>query len=271
MPSVPERLFTAFVQACAVVVAAVPLAAAGTLSWIGVSHALASRSLPGLDGFAATVAFTVVAAAAAAFIGGSLGIGCALAAEELAPSAIRGAIEAAVAFLGAVPAVAFGWFAVVCVAPLAAAQPLGSATQFAAAAVVLAAMVVPTTCALVTRALRRVPDAVRHAAASAGASRLQTTALVILPALRRQIGAAVLAAFARAVGEATALQILFGALAAYGIVPAATTASWIFATATAAPTADTAAALSFAGLALLIIGSGCGFIVAREYRGAQWA
>jgi phosphate transport system permease protein len=271
MPSVPERLFAALLQACAVIVAFVPLGAAGALLWIGISHALASHAIPGAGGLAATAVFTIAAAAAAAVIGGTLGIGCALAAEELAPSAVRGAIEAAVAFLGTVPAVAFGWFAAVSIAPLAAARPLGSATQFAAAAVVLAVMVVPTTCSLVTRALRRVPDAVRHAAASAGASRLQTTAFVILPALRRHIGAAVLAAFARAVGEATALQILFAALAAYGIVPAATTASWIFASATAAPNADTAAALSFAALALLVIGSGCGLIVAREYRGAQWA
>jgi ABC-type phosphate transport system permease subunit len=148
---------------------------------------------------------------------------------------------------------------------------LGSATQFAAATAVLAAMVMPTTCALVTRALRRVPASTRQAAAAAGASRLQTTALVILPALRRRIGAALLAAFARAAGEATALQILFTALAAYGMIPAATTASWIFATATAAPSANSAAALSLAALALLVVGAGCGLVVAREYRGAQWA
>jgi ABC-type phosphate transport system permease subunit len=269
MPSVPERLFTAFVQACAVIVASVPLAAAAALSWIGVSHAL--TSIAGLGEAAATGAFTIAAAAAAAVIGGSLGIGCALAAEELAPSAIRGAIAAAVAFLGAVPAVAFGWFAVVAIAPVAAARPFGNATQFAAAAAVLAAMVAPTTCALVTRSLRRMPDAVRQAAASAGASRLQTTALVILPALRRQIGAAVLAAFARAIGEATALQILFASLVAYGMVPAATTASWIFATTTASPTVDSAAAVSLAALALIVIASGCALIVSREYRGAQWA
>jgi ABC-type phosphate transport system permease subunit len=272
MPSAPERLFTALLQACAYVVAFVPLAAAGALLWTGIAYAVTSHGFPGARGIAATAAFTIGVAASAAVIGGSLGIGCALAAQELAPGGVRGAIEGALAFLGAVPAVAFGWFAVVAVAPLAAERPFGSATQFAAATAVLAAMVAPTTGALVMRALRRVPDTMRQAAAAAGASRLQTTALVILPALRRRIGASVLAAFARAIGEATALQIVFTALAAYGMIPAATTASWIFSTATATTSAaDTASTLSFAALALLVVGSACGFVVAREFRGAQWA
>jgi len=247
------------------------MAAAAVLLTVVISGALSSHALRGADGLATTALFTMGVAAAAAVIGGSLGIGCAFAAQELAPSVVRRAIEAAVAFLGAMPAVAFGWFAAVAVAPFVAARPMGSATQFAAATAVLTVMVIPTTCALVTRALRRVPAATRHASAAAGASRLQTTALVILPSLRRRIGAAALAGFARAIGEATALQILFASLAAYGIAPAATTASWIFAAATSAPTAGTAAALSLAALALLAIAAGCGFVVAREYRGAQWA
>jgi len=271
MPSVPERLFTALLRVFAVLVAFVPLAAAAVLLADGVTAALSSHALPGANGLAATELVTIGVAAAAAMLGGSLGIGCAFAAQELAPGAVRRSIEAAVAFLGAMPAVAFGWFAAVSVAPFVSARPLGGATQFAAATAVLTVMVMPTTCALVTRALRRVPAATRHASAAAGASRLQTTALVIVPALRRRIGAAVLAAFARALGEATALQMLFVSLAAFGIAPAATTASWIFATATAAPSAAAAAELSLGALALLALAAGCGFIVAREYRGAQWA
>jgi phosphate transport system permease protein len=271
MQSVPERLFTAIVRVCALAVASAPITAVLVLCWVGGGAVMAARSLPGASGLASTAGLTLAVAATAAVAGGALGIGCAIAAEEIVPSAVRGAIGGSIGFLGALPSVAFGWFAVVFVAPVAARQPLGGATAYAAASIVLAAMVAPTACALVTRALRRVPDSVRHAAAAAGASRLQTTVLIVVPALRRRIALAVVAAFARAVGEATALQVLFAALALRGSATAATTASWIFSSAVAAPSATTAAQLSFAGLVLVAVAAACAFLVAREYRGMQWA
>jgi phosphate transport system permease protein len=272
MPSVAERFFAGVSRACAFLVAVVPLAAFAVLSWTAVSAFLVLRAEPGAGAFAATIVFTAAVCASAAILGGAVGIGCAVAAEELAPPAVRGAIDAAIAFLGAIPAVAFGWFAYTLIVPLAARQPLGAGTPFAAATLVLAAMTAPTACILVKRALRRIPDVTRHAAAAAGASRLQTTALVVVPALRSRIAAALLAAFARALGEATAMQILLSALARHGVESAATTASWVFSTlVTAPPSAAIAGEVSTGALALFVVVSACALLVAREYRGLQWA
>ena len=271
MPSLTEHLFAGIVRACAVLVAAVPIVAAAALLWTGVATAVAERAFPGGADLAATAAFTLAVCACAAIGGGAFGIGCAVAAEELTPASIHRAIEAAIGFFGVLPAVAFGWFAASFIAPLASHRPLGDATPFFAATILLAVMIAPTACTLMTRSLRRVPDATRQAAAAAGASRLQTTALVIIPALRRRIIATVLAAFTRAVGEATAVQVLFASLASFGVLSPLTTASWLFSTAAHAPAAASAGQLSFAALALLAVSVAGGSIVARAYRGMQWA
>ena len=267
MPSVPERLFGALSRICAVFVACVPLAAVGALCWSGVAAALRSHAVP-VGGLASTALFTIEAGLAAAVAGGALGVGCALAAEELAPAPFRGAIGVAIGFLGAMPAVAFGWLAAVLLAPAVYERAPGALGQFAAVSAILAVMVAPTACSLVTRALRRVPDATRQAAAAAGASRLQTTALVVVPALRRRIAAALLAAFARALAEATALMIFFATLMRHGVDAAATTASWVFATFIRS---GDAGQVSAAALALLVVTAACAFVVSREYRGMQWA
>jgi phosphate transport system permease protein len=271
MPLVSEGLFTALARACAVIVAAVPIAVGGALVWLAVRALNASAGMEQLPVTLALVAFTLAVSAAAAIAGGILGIGCAFAAEELSPAPVRGAILASIEFLGAMPAVAFGWFAASAISRLTKDQIAGASTPFVAASIVLAIMVAPTACALATRALRRLPDAVRHAAAAAGASRLQTTALVMMPALRRRLAAATLAAFARAAGEATALQILFAVLVRNGGLSSATLASWIFSTATFAPSPESAARLALPALLLFALSIGCALLVARESRGIQWA
>jgi len=155
------------------------------------------------------------------------------------------------------------------VAPAAAPLPPGAITAFIASTVLLTAMAVPASAGLVTQALRRIPDRVRQAAAAAGARRLFTIAAVIVPAVRRRIAAALLAAFLRAIGEATALQILFAWLGPSG-GGARTVASWIFQTATLRNDATGLPALALPALALLLVCVVGTFVIDREFRGMQW-
>jgi ABC-type phosphate transport system permease subunit len=266
-----ERLVAGLARACAIGVTAVPVAAGGVLLLFAVHQVFLPSGVLAALHAGELVAFSVGVAASAAVAGGVLGIGCALAAEELAPMPVRSAIEAAIGFLGAIPAVVFGWFAVAIVWPVFERELSSGSAAYATASIVLAAMIAPTTCALTTRALRRVPDAIRQAATAAGASRLQATAMVIIPALRRKLAAAGLAAFARALGEATALQILFAVIAGREGSAPATVASWIFTVATSSPSADSAGLLCLPALLLLLVAAGCALVVGREYRGMQWA
>lgn len=271
MAPLSERLIGVLSRGCAVLVTLVPLAAAGSLAWFGVGALLGGFALGELKGVAGLVLFTLVVAGSAAFFGGALGVGCALAAEELAPAPVRTAIEGAIGFLGALPAVAFGWYASVLVAPISGDGKGSAVATFVAATAVLSAMVAPTTCALCTRALRRVPDSVRNAAAAAGASRMQTTALVVVPAMQKRIVIALVAALGRAVSEATALMILFAAMGRFDGLSRATVASWILSVATTAPSSFVAEQLALPTLAVLLIAAACAFAVSKEYKDLQWA
>jgi ABC-type phosphate transport system permease subunit len=269
MPHVTVRLFAGAAQACAVLVAAVPAAAVAALLWASIRSGI-SVDLPALGAFGTAALFSLGVAATAAVIGGVLGIGCAVAAEELAAGPARAVIEAAIAFLGVTPAVVYGWFAIVLVVPFVDRLSSGAMAAYAGASAVLTAMVVPTACGLVTRAMREIPDEVRQAAAAAGASRLQTTAFVIIPALRGRIRAALAAALARAIGEATALQILFAYLVGISVVPP-TAASLMFWTVVHVQPETIASAVWMSALALLVVVIVCASFVDREYREMQWA
>lgn len=270
MPSVPERLFAACCRFCAACVALTPVVVIVLLVWASVTTTMESTVQTESGRWLGVVASTLAVSVASAAVGGTLGAGAALAAQELVPRPMRRIIEGAIGFFGAIPAVAFGWAAVTVIVPFAATSPLGPLSPYAAATAVLSVMVAPTSCALVTRGLRRVPVSVREAAAAAGASRLQTTALVVMPAFRRRIGVAALAAFARAIGEATAMQILFSALAGRGVAAATTAAAAVFGGLTGGlPTAD---ASNYIAALLLLCVAGAGALGVRRKAGEpRWA
>ena len=272
MPSLFERLFAAGSRLCAALVACVPLAVAGVLLWAAIANAARGSSTPSADlDWSAIATFTVIACVGAAAIGGGIGVGTALAVRELASGLARHLVEAAIALFASVPAIAIGWFAAIVVAPFAALRPLGGATPLVAAVAVLSAMVAPTAGALVTRSLRGVPDGVRHAAAAAGATRLQTTTMVVAPGLGRRVAAAVLAAFARAAGEATVMAVVFllpGFVITRDHAPAAGAA---FLQLIGRTGASVDGAAYTAALAVMMVAAGCAAIVAREFGGEQWA
>jgi len=270
MPSVSERLFAACCKLCAAIVALMPIVVITLLVWAAITLTFESNGRGEFSGWIAVAASTIVVSIVAASLGSALGAGAAFAAEELASTPIRRAIEGAVGFFGAIPSVAFGWLAATVIVPAAAGDPLGFVTPYAVAAAILAVMTAPTACALVMRGLRRVPDSVRFASAAAGATKLQTATLVVIPALGRRIAIAGLAAFARSIGEATAMQVLFVALAHAGVRAVPTAAATVFSRlALGPPAADPS--YYIAALVLLCIAAACVLAVGREVGGPQWA
>jgi ABC-type phosphate transport system permease subunit len=270
MPSVAERLFAACCRVCAACVALTPVVVIVLLVWASVTTMMESTAQTESGRWLGVIGATLSVSVASAVIGGALGAGAALAAEELVSAPVRRTIEGAIGFFGAIPAVAFGWAAVTVVAPFVASRPLDPVSPYAAAIAVLSVMIAPTACALVTRGLRRVPASVREASAAAGASKLQTAALVVMPAFRRRIGVAALAAFARAIGEATAMQMLFAALASRGIAVASTAAAAVFGGLTGGP--PTADASNYVVALLLLCAAAAGALAVRRKAGEpRWA
>ena len=85
-----------------------------------------------------------------------------------------------------------------------------AATPSLAARLVLAVMVLPTILAVSVDALAAVPDAEREAAAACGLTRTEVVRAAVLPRARRGMGAAVLLALARALGETIAVFLVVG-------------------------------------------------------------
>ena len=271
MPSVPERTLAVLSRTCAVAVALMPFAIAAVLVWGCIAAIGDSAARGGIDAVVRLAGLTLVVVATSGIAGGALGVGAAIAAEELAFGPLSRVIDTATGFVGAIPAVAFGWIGVVLVAPAVSRLVGAQSTAALTACVVLAMMTAPTACALTSRALRQFPDSLREAVAAAGATRLQATALVVIPAMRSKISVAVLAAIGRATGEAAAVQIVFAVLAGAGVPLQGTLASWSFASAAGFGQHGSPVAVALPALAVAFVALACGFVVSREYRGLEWA
>ena len=267
MPSAFDRLFAAYCRACAYVVALIPVAAVASL--IGMCAVDWARFGPRefFQPIVLTIGFTVAVAAASALVGGSIGIGAAFLSHELAPAGIRKSVDSAIALLRAMPAFGFGWLGAAVVAPFVISLMHGAVGAFAAAVILLSIVETPASATLAIRALRRVPQRVRHAAVAAGATRLQTLTLVLMPALRRRIASAYVACFGRACCEAVALTLLFIALAKSSIPAANTMASMAFQLQSGLASGGPGDGIA---LAIAAIAFACALWVDRDYRGRQW-
>ena len=111
--------------------------------------------------------------------------------------------------LAGIPSVVYGlWGLVVLVPIIQGWQPPGASVL--AGILVLALMIVPTVALFADAALRQVPMHLISAAAALGMRRWTITTKVMLPAARHGIGAGVMLAFGRALGETLAMVMVCG-------------------------------------------------------------
>ncbi|HME80517.1 MAG TPA: hypothetical protein VKF82_00420 [Candidatus Eremiobacteraceae bacterium] len=205
-----ERLLIAAARVCAAAVVSIaPLVlialVAATLA------ALFKRvSMPADAAFwllLSSVGFGLVGAT----MGTALGVGAALYAVEIASPGLRQTIKALVGALHAVPAVGFG---VVAAGALLVTPLLPNVgVTIAIASMVIIVMVASVVFVQTRRALSGLPDDLRVVAAAAGADPVSAATQAVLPALQRNIAGIWWSSFALALGEATALQIVFSAAA----------------------------------------------------------
>src|SRR5579872_2237126 len=216
MSQVWERLFVFATRSFAWAVAAVPVAAVLVLVAALIVAQRASAPGDAARILLSQLAVTVFIALMATAVGATVGMGCAIFSHELARGRLARLIRLHAKFLGAVPAVAIGWFGVAVLLPAAldsTAWVLGAV----AAAVTIA--VLPDGYILTVRAVRTVPVELLEAAAALGASASQATTQVILPGSLRRFGGIYAAVFSRALPEATAASVLFLAAARGGFSP----------------------------------------------------
>ena len=131
--------------------------------------------------------------------------------SEYAPAAFRRVVRPILEVLAGVPTVVYGYFALLFVTPLLQSLVPGLAGFNALSpGIVMGIMILPTVSSLSEDALRSVPDGLREGAYALGATRMQASLRVVVPAAFSGISAAAVLAVSRAIGETMIVVIAAG-------------------------------------------------------------
>ncbi len=157
---------------------------------------------------------TFVVAGIALLIAAPIGVGTAVFVAEYLPRRLRIIIKAALELLAGVPSVVYGLLGIMLLRnwiydAFESFEPLSGDTLLTAG-LLLAVMVLPTVITLSDDALSSVPAPQRRAARSLGLTRAETILSVSLPQARRGLGAALLLALGRSLGETIAVFLVIG-------------------------------------------------------------
>ena len=131
-----------------------------------------------------------------------LGLGSAIYLSEYAPDRVRRVLKPALELLAGVPTIVFGYFALTFFTPVVLRDLLNVQVEVfnaLSAGIVMGFMVLPTIASVAEDALSAVPAALRQGAFGLGASKLQTSLRVVLPAALSGVVAAIVLGVSRAV------------------------------------------------------------------------
>jgi phosphate transport system permease protein len=158
------------------------------------------------------VSGTLVVSAVAALVALPIGLITAIYLSEYATPRVRAVLKPTLELLAGVPTVVYGYFALVFITP--SLQKLGNFEVYNAmsAGIAVGIMCLPIVCSLSEDALRAVPRSLREGAYAVGATRLDVSLKVVVPAALSGIIAAFLLALARAVGETMIVALAAGSL-----------------------------------------------------------
>lgn len=157
---------------------------------------------------------SLLIATGAAIVAVPIGLLTAIYMSEYARHRTRSVLKPTLELLAGVPTVVYGYFALTFITPLIRQFfPETDIFNAASAAVVVGIMIIPTVSSLSEDALRAVPQALREGAFGLGATKLEVSLRVVVPAALSGIVASFILAISRAVGETMAVSIAAGNLA----------------------------------------------------------
>lgn len=143
-----------------------------------------------------------------------LGLGTAIYLSEYASERARNLLKPVLEVLAGIPTVVYGYFALTFMTPLLRSIFGGNTVQIfntASAGIVVGILIIPLVSSLSEDALHAVPDGLRQAAYGLGATKLETSLKIVLPAALSGITAAFVVAISRAIGETMIVAIAAGA------------------------------------------------------------
>jgi len=143
-------------------------------------------------------------------IGVPLGLACAIFLVEFSPRKVAVILKPAMELLAGIPSVVYGFIGVVILAPFIRTCFGGPGFSLLAGSFVLGIMILPTIISISVDAFQSLPHTYREGAIALGATRWQTVWMVLLPAARSGIMAAVILGMGRAIGETMAVIMVAG-------------------------------------------------------------
>ncbi|MGQ0798226.1 MAG: phosphate ABC transporter permease subunit PstC [Methanobacteriota archaeon] len=153
---------------------------------------------------------TLVIAGGAALIGLPLGLSAAVFLREYAPAKVREIVKPVLEVLAGIPTIVYGLFALLFLAPYLQATFGASFFNGANAIIVIGILIIPFVSSLSEDALTAVPTELRDGALALGATRIEATGRVVVPAAFSGIASSFILAFSRAVGETMIVLLAAG-------------------------------------------------------------
>ncbi len=132
--------------------------------------------------------------------------------NEFASSRLRAIIKPTLEILAGIPTVVYGYFALTFITPiLKMIWPEMQVFNALSAAIVVGIMILPMISSLCDDAFHAVPGELRDGAYALGATPYEVTTQIVLPAAKSHVGAAIVLAVSRAIGETMAVTLAAGA------------------------------------------------------------
>ncbi len=167
-------------------------------------------------GVLALVSATFLTAVLSMAVALPLGLLSAIFLSEYAPEPVRRVVKPVMEVLAGIPTVVYGYFALLFVTPIlqAVAPVLINREIFVfnalSASIVMGIMILPMVASLSEDAMRAVPRSLREASYALGATRLEVSTRVVVPAALSGIVSAFILAVSRAIGETMIVTIAAG-------------------------------------------------------------
>ena len=156
------------------------------------------------------IAGSLMVTLGALVIGVPLGLSCAVFLTEFSSKRLRRTIKPVIELLAGIPSVVYGFMGVVLLVPFIRRTFGGPGLSVLAASIILGIMILPTIISITIDSLLAVPPAYREGSIALGATRWQTTKMVLFPAARSGIVASIILGMGRAVGETMAVIMVAG-------------------------------------------------------------
>lgn len=154
---------------------------------------------------------TIISSVIAMLVAGPIGIMAAIYLSEYASDRVRRTLKPLLEVLAGIPTIVYGFFAFTFVTPLIRSiWPDVEATNILSPGIVMGIMIIPMIASLSEDAMSSVPKSIREGALALGATKLETTFKVVIPAALSGIIASFILGISRAIGETMIVTIASG-------------------------------------------------------------